>query len=332
MLEPQGQNVSKEASRASHGRRGTDVLRGKLSLGTNFWCIRTRKLDWERDLWLSGCVADLRKEEPLLPHSSNTHVKADYPHCESRGDVEGVFFFFSPLEGVFFRGLNTPTEQQRETWSEQPTRVKCEAELTEGKDIYPAVVFGLAKMGRKLLFSLIFILCLSVTLQGKGRRRFCDIFSFFGNFVDATLFKSAGRRSCFWMLKRTTSTSYFSLLQGIRNQISYSYKLQLVAVADLLCDCLRFTLHITTHKISDLWGNQRPAGRFPLQTVVAPADHWLQGVVVLLFMIHKRLLKNLNYILFSLNRFKVLTVKQTLKKVPLKNFKSLCINMNPDYY
>lgn len=213
-----------------HG--GIDVLRGKLSLGTNFWWVRTRKLDWECDLWLSGCVPDLRKEEPLLPHSSNTHVKADYAHCESRGDVEGGFFFFPPLEGVFFRGLNTPTEQQRETWSEQPTRAKCEAELTEGKDIYPAVVsgfyvFGLAKMGRKLLFSLIFILCLSVTLQGKGRRRFRDIFFFFGNFVDATLFKSAGRRSCFWMLKLTTSTSYFSLLQGIR---SATHKLQLVAV------------------------------------------------------------------------------------------------------
>lgn len=116
VLEPQGQNVSKGASRASHGHRGIDVLRGKIWLETNFWCIRTRKLDWECDLWLSGCVTDLRKEEPLLPHSSNTHVKADYPHCESRGDVEGGFFF-PPSRGCF-RGLNTPTEQQRETRSD----------------------------------------------------------------------------------------------------------------------------------------------------------------------------------------------------------------------
>lgn len=146
-----------------------------------------------------------------------THMLRQTTHIAKAEGMSREVFFFPPLEGVFFLGLNTPTEQQRETWSEQPTRAKCEAELTEGKDIYPAVVsrfyvFGLAKMGRKLLFFLIFILCLSVTLQRKGRRRFCDIFFFFGNFVDATLFKSAGRRSCFWMLKLTTSTSYFSLL------------------------------------------------------------------------------------------------------------------------
>lgn len=49
-------------------------------------------------------------------------------------------------------------------------------------------------------------------------------------------------------------------------------------------------------------------------------------------MIHERLLKNLNYILFSLNRFEVLAVRQMFKKVPLKTYKSLCINTNPYYY
>lgn len=89
-------------------------------------------------------MADLRKEEPLLPHSSKTHVKADYAHCESRGDVEGGFFFlfFSRLEGVF-SWLEYSYRAAARDVKRQPTRGKCEAELPEGEDIYPAVVFGI---------------------------------------------------------------------------------------------------------------------------------------------------------------------------------------------
>lgn len=100
---------------------------------------------------------------------------------KQRGCRGSFFFFFSRLEGVF-SWLEYSYRAAARDVKRQPTRGKCEAELPEGKDIYPAVVsgfyvFGLAKMGRKLLFFLIFILCLSVTLQKKGRRRFATFSS-----------------------------------------------------------------------------------------------------------------------------------------------------------